>query len=77
MSDGCTNASPCRQPILRWVHSEVCQIGTLSATVVALRDEIKEMRKLLWDVANDSEYKRRDIVRDFLMTHYPGRSKNT
>ena len=42
---GCTTESPCNNPVLRWVHSDRCQIGCLGRTVTGMRKLLREAER--------------------------------
>ena len=51
---GCSEANPCRNAALRWVHTSYCQILTLSADRKALRDHVRKLEaqgRALADIA--------------------------
>ena len=55
---GCSEANPCRNAALRWVHTSYCQILTLSADRKALRDHVKKLEaqgRALSDIARQTK----------------------
>lgn len=47
----CTQEKPCQSPILRWVHSDRCNIDTLSAMAGDLRKRVRELEGALTKIA--------------------------
>jgi hypothetical protein len=41
----CTNEDPCKQSMLRWVHSDKCKILTLSAERAELRMQVRTLQR--------------------------------